>query len=1250
MQQNTRSECPKCSRPLRSFNGHIGYCPQHKWISPLGLGFEAEAAERNRQDADAAEQSRLEQLRQQEAAKAQEMRERHQSALRKAVAVVIALAAIAAAVVFFVVRPSISYRNAASTFAAGDYQAARSEYAALGDYKDSEARTLLCDAMADLQEDRPEAAAEKLDQLTGGGQSDVARQLTDTLLPMVANWKNSGLSPQALLLLLSRADLIDPDGTLDVAELTLQGHTALLDGTQLSTYAGDVDGDGQSELIVLSPDYTVTVYRMTADSNVPVAVDNDVISACEMAFGNGYLNTDADASVACFAEAHRLSPSEETRSALTNAYQLRSAGYENAGAMDAAIADAKSAMETAGTEDAFRFFYDINLRNCKNGHDAATAIALWDEFAASCVSELTRFSGQERWQADAAQLHIARAAELAAQKDAGCIAQLRNAADLGADVTSAIAEAESHFEPGLSLAHLRLMEIDLLGDDAASAQQIRADMAAEVRTAISEWSTRGLSPADVPALIQLSDEQGIDLSDMDREGIYEATALAAAGEVVQYTFADWNGDGYEELFTLTASGALNLYGMNEAWGIVSSMDTKLPGASYTIADERAPLILVLASGADELLAVTSNGDEIAPLFRETGISRYAAEGTTITFSRLLEGSIVRYNDYTYDAVDTANRPVRTGMDWQQNDYPQPADAAAAIQRYFEARAYDIPDEAARLTGIPAAADGFTPENLAALPTPDAPASVSAAPYLTQEYQELFEVTYCSGGQSVRSWISAEYVDGWRLTGAADTYGAGLAADNVDFSIPLISLNVETEGILSTRGERNTYRLLVPTAGRAGLIWQSGSKAVSRTSHTVSMYRGSLSGDSVFSYPLQPSPNRQLSKDMFLSAGVYYVTVEANLSDAEPYHLTITFDAQSNVELENNDVPERATAVELNTSYSGMLSSAKDVDYYSFTLDATSAVNVTFATPGQGGKTATHTLAVLSAANGSRLSTVSVPGNAQLSETGNLYLSPGTYLVQVAKGSAFTSDEYNLTVQVEQNGVMESEPNNTPETANSVPVNEDIHASIGQEGDVDCFNFTLDTDAVVQPKLTFAPTGSASKTYVLTILDDSLRELFKVNIGGKESTKVIAPVALSAGAYTVRIENPRFIRQDYTLCLVSMAVDAAENEPNDTAALATALAVGQPRTGVLSTDSDVDYYRVTFAEPVTVTLSFAFAQSTSTNTAFVLNVEQNGKTQWSVNIKGDSGGIAQQLQFPAGEYYLRVKPSTWLSAVYTLTLE
>ena len=1248
MQPNVRMECPKCSRPLQNFNGHIGYCSLHKWVCPEGLIFEAEAAEQNRRDAAAAEQSRLERERQMQEAQAQEIRAQHQSAVHKAIAAIIALALIAAAVVFFVVRPSINYDGAANKFALGEYQAARDGYSALGGYKDAPARVLLCDAMIALQEGRAEDAVEKLEQLTNDGQEDVARQLADALLPVMTGWKARGLTPQALLFLLSKVSIIDPNGALDVNRLMEEGHAALLDEVALSVYTADADGDGNSELVVLNSDYTVSVYRMAADSNVRIAVDNAAAAACAETFGNLYRDTTPNASVACFSEAYRLLPNDDTRAALTSAYQLCAASYESVGDMSAALSNAQSAMETAGTADAFAFFYDMNLRNCKNGRDAAAAIAMWNAFAADFKSALTRFSAQERWQADAARLHISRASELAVKKDEGCIAELRTAAELGGDAAAAIAEAESHFEPGLSLARLRLLEIDLLGGDVAAEQKIRSDMAGEVRAAIGEWKVLGLAPTNVPVLIRLADEQGIDLTGIDCGAIYEEAAVASTGDVAQYAFVDWNEDGYKELLTLDGSGRLALYGLDTAWTVIASIDTKLPNASYTLVDESAPLLLILSSNNDELLAVTGTSDKLTVLFREQKICRYARNGSAVTFSRLLEGSIARYSDYAYEAVGTANRPVRVGIDWQQNDYPLPECAAAAIQRYFEAKTYDIPSEAALLIGE-SAAGAFSTAFLASMAVPDAPGMVNAAAYCTQEKLELFEVTYPSAGQRVRAWLRVEYIDGWKLTGASNAYGEGMSTDDIDYSAPLISLNVETVNTISTKGGRNAYRLLIPAAGRIRLLWQSGSKAASRVSHTVAMQRDSLTGDSVFSFQLQPSASKQRSKDLFVAPGVYYVTVEANISDAEQYHLTIGYNAEPHVELENNDTPEKATAVECNTGYAGTLSSAQDADYFSFVLNETSAVNVTFRTPGNGSKTATHTLTVVRAAGG-RLSTVSVPGNAQLSETGNLYLSPGTYLVQVAKGSAFTNDEYILTVKVDQNGYMEAEPNDTPEAATAVPVNEDIHASIGQEGDIDCFSFTLAGDAVVQPKLAFAPTDSAAKTYVLTIMDSSRRELLKANVGGKESAKVISPVALTAGTYTVKIENPRFVRQDYTLRLVSMAVDRAEKEPNDSAALATALTIGQPRAGVLTTTADVDYYKVSFAEPSTVTLRFSFTQSVEKSTAFVLTVEQNGKTQWTAKVKGDSGGMEQRLQFPAGEYYIWVKPSAWLGMVYTITLE
>jgi hypothetical protein len=136
---------------------------------------------------------------------------------------------------------------------------------------------------------------------------------------------------------------------------------------------------------------------------------------------------------------------------------------------------------------------------------------------------------------------------------------------------------------------------------------------------------------------------------------------------------------------------------------------------------------------------------------------------------------------------------------------------------------------------------------------------------------------------------------------------------------------------------------------------------------------------------------------------------------------------------------------------------------------------------------------------------------------------------------------------------------------------------------------------------------------------------------------------------IKVENPRFVAQDYKLAIATEEIEFAEKEPNDATALATELTFGQAVTGILSTDGDIDYYKVEFTEQSIVTLKFEFTPVTSNNTAFILTIEKNGETKWTSNIKGNSGGGEAQLQFDAGIYYIRVKPSTWTGAIYTISI-
>ena len=1092
MQQNVRSECPRCGKPLQNFDGHIGYCSLHAWVSPRGLGFEAEAAERNRQDEEAEKAKRLEEERQKQEEIERQKQEQLAQAVRKTVLIIIAALLVIAGVTFFIIRPSLNYSSAGKKFDAGEYEKARDEYTALGTYKDSSARAALCDALLSLQNGDTEAAAAKLDLLTGEGNEELAAKLGSALIPVMNDWKNKGLTPELLLRLLQKSAVIDTKGSLDLAKLTLEGHAGLLDGKQLGFIARDITDDGTPELVTLNPDHSVTVYCMSADSNLLIPVDEPVQADCLLEFGNEYKENDISLAAACYEEAYRMVPNDASRSA---------------------------AEETT-------------------------------------------------------------------------------------------------------------------------------------RTILKEWKTRGIEPAEIPARIRFADEEKFDLSDIDREKVYEEAAAAAAGSPAQYDFTDWDGDEYKELLAIYSEGKLVLYGIDGSWKTLSTVDTDLSGAFYTIAEEKTPLILAGSGAKDGLMALTGTGNKLSELFREEGINHLELTASPVTFSRKLPGSIVRNEDYRYDAEGAVNRPVRVGIDWQKDHYPLPESASAAILRYFESRCYDIPEETAMLVSDPGIDLTFSADMLAALPAPTNLNKLDVASCRTEDDIEYFEVSYPAGTRNIRAWVTAENRDGWKAAGAADTFAEGQSTADIDFSIPLLSLNAETGASLAAKGSRTTYRVMVPDAGRIGLTWQSGNAAANGTSHIVTMTRDSLDGEEVFSYPLKPSPNIQMTTDLFTAAGVYYVTVEAKAADTAPYAITIRYKPDPYVEKESNDTYQTATAIELDTAYSGNLSGKEDVDWYSFTLDEPAAVNISFGSSGVGrGSSTSHTVALYSGTEGSVQTVVNVPGSAQLTESGVLYLSAGEYLLQVSKGSSPVTDEYTLTVNtVQGTGTSEFEPNDALESANPIPLNEDIKAAIGKEGDIDCFRFTLENDAVIQPRFSFKPTDSSSKTYVLTVLDSSRQELLKTNIGGKESSKVIAPLALPAGSYIVKVENPRFIRQDYTLRIVSMDVSASEMEVNDSLGLANDLPFGKTVTGVLSAETDNDYYKLVFTDTKTVTLKFAFTPTTVKSTAYVLTIEQNGKTQWTANVKGDSGGIEQQLGFPAGEYYVRIKPSAWISAVYTIKVK
>ena len=206
------------------------------------------------------------------------------------------------------------------------------------------------------------------------------------------------------------------------------------------------------------------------------------------------------------------------------------------------------------------------------------------------------------------------------------------------------------------------------------------------------------------------------------------------------------------------------------------------------------------------------------------------------------------------------------------------------------------------------------------------------------------------------------------------------------------------------------------------------------------------------------------------------------------------------------------------SFKGYLKTRNDTNTFAFALDSVYAVNITFTTSAR--NTGYYRLSVHDSA-GTVLTQNMIAGEKLYSDTGRLYLGAGKYIIKVEQGYSWSGMPYTLNVNTSYAENTESEPNNSPQTANMIPVNESINASTGTRDDIDYFVFTLAKPSLVKPSLDFNPVRLKEgiyrlKLYALEILNvDKDAFIFR---GDNMPSRKIKPFILEAGTYITAISR------------------------------------------------------------------------------------------------------------------------------------
>ncbi|PQL94037.1 C10 family peptidase [Apibacter adventoris] len=266
---------------------------------------------------------------------------------------------------------------------------------------------------------------------------------------------------------------------------------------------------------------------------------------------------------------------------------------------------------------------------------------------------------------------------------------------------------------------------------------------------------------------------------------------------------------------------------------------------------------------------------------------------------------------------------------------------------------------------------------------------------------------------------------------------------------------------------------------------------------------------------------------YLEPGTYYVVVEGyngnyDINRCYTLKAEATAIASCVANYEPNDSFAQATAINTNTNYSAGIGTITDKDYYKFTLNNWSNINVTLKDLPKD-----YNLVLYNSSKAQIAKSVN-GGTTNESVTLN-YLEPGTYYVVVEgyNGNFDITQCYTLKAEATAiaSCVANYEPNDSFAQATSIQSNIDYSAGIGSASDKDYYNFILNSKSNVTVTLQNLP-----KDYNFIIFNSSYKKIGK-STRKKKLNKLVFSKTLKPDTYYVQVygEKGDFdINQCYTL--------------------------------------------------------------------------------------------------------------------------
>jgi hypothetical protein len=330
--------------------------------------------------------------------------------------------------------------------------------------------------------------------------------------------------------------------------------------------------------------------------------------------------------------------------------------------------------------------------------------------------------------------------------------------------------------------------------------------------------------------------------------------------------------------------------------------------------------------------------------------------------------------------------------------------------------------------------------------------------------------------------------------------------------------------------------------------------------------------------------------------------------------------------EPNDSFDQATPVALGDRVAAAIGTAGDVDWFTFTAAAGQHLRIDLEVD----EGASPLDAELILYGPSRTVVAAADDVAGLDPRLRQFTADaGAYWVEVRDVRAAGGSAYTYALNLTTSNLAVGEPNGSADNATLAAVGSEIAAELGS-ADVDWYRVAVVAGEAFRVSAS-APEGSATRPILRLYQPDTRLDLTT----GPAAESRLSAVAVNRGDLLVAVSSQAGGEGPYLLT-VDHDHGADDAEPNDTAATATELIVGDPAFGTIGQAGDGDIFRITVAAGQRLTFDVDAEVDGAELDAELTLLASDGGTVLAAN--DDTDGLDPRLTHTfreAGTYYLKV---------------